>query len=282
MMISNYEIKKMAAHYGAAMTGIAPIQRFTANGDKFKLLKLKPDTKSVIVMGFSINRGALRGVEEGTNWGAVNTGSPNQPMIIPSITYKFCKAFEQTYGYEATCLTKIPSTLAIGQGGDAPAENTIMFFEYAAFAAGLGEISMGKLFLTKNFGTRQYFAAILSDAEIEPDEIITDNICDGCMECVKACPNQAIDIQNIVSENVAGQDIKWYKLCLEKCFICQTGALSNQYLDDGDFNILNRGAKAMNSGVEPTRITAACGRACAAHLEKTVLKDKFINNFRNR
>lgn len=281
MMIDKAEIKEMAARLGAPMTGIAPIHRFTCDGDKFGLLSLKPDTKSVIVMGFPINRGALRGVEEGTNWGAVNTGSPNQPMIIPAVTYKFCKAFEQTYGCEATCLTKI-SLPTIKQDSDAPAANTVMFFEYAAYAAGLGEIAMGKFFLTKDFGTRQYFAVILTDAEIEPDEIFKKNICDGCMECVNACPNQAINIQKIATEKVAGQDIKWYELCLERCFICQTGALSNQYLDDGDFNILNRGAKAMTAGVEPTRITAACGRACAAHLEKTIMKHKFVNPFRSR
>lgn len=142
-MISNIEIKEFAVKCGAELAGIAPIERFLEDGDKFKLKELKNDAKSVIVMGFSVNRGALRGVEEGTNWGAVNAGSPVNPMVIPAVTYKFSRLFEQKYGYEAVCLTKIPPSLFKGDVEKA-VENTVLFFEYAAYAAGLGEIGAGK------------------------------------------------------------------------------------------------------------------------------------------
>lgn len=278
-MISNEEIKNLAIKCGAELVGVAPIERFLKDGDKFKLQSLKSDAQSVVVMGFSVNRGALRGVEEGTNWGAVNAGSPVNPMIIPSVTYKFSRMFEQEYGFEAVCLTKIPPSLFKGDVEKA-VENTVLFFDYAAYAAGLGEIGKGKFFLTEEYGVRQYFAAILTDAEIECDEIHKKSICDGCMECAKACPYGAISLDELVVENIGNDSVSWNKLCVEKCFICTSGAISNQYLDDGDFNILNRGAKAMNADIEPSRISAACGRACVAHLEKTIHKDKFKNKFR--
>lgn len=279
-LILKDEIKKLAFKCGAELVGIAPIERFLHEGDKFKLKSLKCDAKSVIVMGFSVNRGALRGVEEGTNWGAVNAGSPVNPMIIPSVTYQFSRLFEQKYGYEAVSLTKIPTSLFKGDVESA-AENTVLFFDYAAYAAGLGEIGRGKFFLTAEYGVRQYFAAILTDAEIECDEIRPKSICDGCMDCAKACPYGAIQLNDIVAQNgPENKKISWNRLCIEKCFICTSGAISNQYLDDGDFNILNRGAKAMNTDIEPSRISAACGRACVAHLEKNVQKNKFINQFR--
>lgn len=280
-MISNAEVKKMALNCGAELVGIAPIERFEDAEECLCLKKLKKDVESVIVMGFSVNRGALRGVEEGTNWGAINAGSPTNPMIIPSVTYKFSRVFEQTFGYEATCLTKIPASL-FDEDKEKAAKNTVSFFEYAAYLAGLGEISKGKFFLTREFGTRQYFAVILTDAKIECDNIMNTSICDGCMECAKACPYGAISLKDEVFQKVGENNIKWNKLFIEKCFICSTGAISNQYLDDGDFNILNRGAKAMNANIEPSRIAAACGRACMAHLEENVLKNKFVNKFRMR
>lgn len=262
------------------MTGIAPANRFTDVEDEYKLMKLMPDMRSVIVMCFSVNRGALRGVEEGTNWGALNAGSPTNPMVIPPIIYRFCKDFERIYHYEAICLTKLaPISSGIS---DKPAKNRILFFDYAAYAAGLGEISKGKFFLTEEYGIRQYFAVILTDAEIEADEIYEKNLCDGCMECVKSCPYRALDPSKLHVEYIAGHKTEWFEICLEKCAICQTGAISSQYLDDGDFNILNRGAKAMDASVEPSRIAAACGRACAAHLEDSFMKGKFINKFRSR
>lgn len=95
-MISNIEIKEFAVKCGAELAGIAPIERFLEDGDKFKLKELKNDAKSVIVMGFSVNRGALRGVEEGTNWGAVNAGSPVNPMVIPAVTYKFSRLLSKS------------------------------------------------------------------------------------------------------------------------------------------------------------------------------------------
>lgn len=278
-MISNSEIKELAVKCGAELFGAAPIERFLEDGDKFKLKKLKNDAKSVIVMGFSVNRGALRGVEEGTNWGAVNAGSPVNPMVIPSVTYKFSRLFEQKYGYEAVCLTKIPPSLFKGDVEKA-VENTVLFFDYAAYAAGLGEIGAGKFFLTERYGIRQYFAVVLTDAEIEPDEISEKSICDNCGECAKACPYGAISTEETATQKIGGKTVSWNKLCVEKCFVCTYGALSNQYLDDGDFNILNRGAKAMNADVEPSRISSACGRACVAHLENTVMKDRFVNKFR--
>lgn len=278
-MILNKEVKEMALDFGADMVGVAAIESFSEIEDKYKLKELKQDVKSVIVLGFSINRGALRGVEEGTNWGAVNAGSPSNPMVIPSITYKFCKEFEKKYGYEATCLTKIPTSL-VEVGVEETTEDIISFFDYAAYVAGLGEISAGKFFLTKEYGVRQYFAVVLTDADIEADSIDTNSYCDGCMECAKNCPYQAIDVEKTNKIVINGKEVKWCSLDVEKCFLCRTGAISSQYLDDGDFNILNRGAKAMNTSIEPSRISAACGRACVAHLEDTVLKGKFINKFR--
>ena len=61
--------------------------------------------------------------------------------------------------------------------------------------AGLGEISAGKFFLTKEYGVRQYFAVVLTDADIESDSIDHNNYCDGCMECAKSCPYQAINME---------------------------------------------------------------------------------------
>ena len=278
-MISNAEIKSLAVQCGAELAGVAPIARFLTDGDRFRLKNLLPGVRSAIVMGFSVNRGALRGVEEGTNWGAINAGSPSNPMIIPSVTYKFCRLFEQRYGYEAVCLTKIPPSLCAGDA-EAPAENTVLFFDYAAYAAGLGEIGWGKFFLTPQYGIRQYFAVVLTDAEIAPDEMRTESLCDRCGACAAACPYGAISCTESVSQQVGGQPVQWQHLCIEKCFVCAQGAISNQYLDDGDFNILNRGAKAMNASMEPSRISAACGRACVAHLEQTVLRGRFVHPFR--
>lgn len=111
-MLLNKEIKEMAIDFGADIVGVATIDKFNEIESQYKLKELKEDVKSVIVLGFSINRGALRGVEEGTNWGAVNAGSPSNPMVIPSITYKFCKEFEKNTDMRQLASPKFPQVLS--------------------------------------------------------------------------------------------------------------------------------------------------------------------------
>ncbi|MHC5034308.1 MAG: hypothetical protein ACYTFZ_04670 [Planctomycetota bacterium] len=60
---------------------------------------------------------------------------------------------------------------------------------HAATRAGLGEFGYNNLVLTREFGPRQRFNSIITDADLVPDPVVTDPIClrDGCKLCLKAC-----------------------------------------------------------------------------------------------
>jgi epoxyqueuosine reductase QueG len=47
--------------------------------------------------------------------------------------------------------------------------------------------------LTDEFGPLVRYCFVLTDAEIEPDEMYTPHLCDKCGECIKACPGKAIN-----------------------------------------------------------------------------------------
>ena len=65
---------------------------------------------------------------------------------------------------------------------------------HAATRAGLGEFGYNNLVLTKEFGPRQRFNTIITDAKLSPDPLITEPIClrDACNLCLKACIIDAI------------------------------------------------------------------------------------------
>ena len=63
---------------------------------------------------------------------------------------------------------------------------------HAAVEAGLGEIGLNRLLLTKRFGPRIRIGAVLTTAPLKPDRKLTEKICDNCGECVRACPAGAI------------------------------------------------------------------------------------------
>jgi ferredoxin len=74
---------------------------------------------------------------------------------------------------------------------------------FAAVAAGLGTLATSGRVVTREFGMRQRFIAIITDAELDADELIADapSLCADCGDaCVKACPSAALSNKKIEIE----------------------------------------------------------------------------------
>ena len=69
---------------------------------------------------------------------------------------------------------------------------------HAATRAGLGEFGYNNVVLTPQFGPRQRFNSIITDAALVPDPLITKPIClrDGCKLCLKACIMECITLRD--------------------------------------------------------------------------------------
>lgn len=60
--------------------------------------------------------------------------------------------------------------------------------------AGLGTFGLEVNLLTPEFGPRVYLTGILTDLELEPDKIMTEQVCIGesCSRCLYSCPTDAV------------------------------------------------------------------------------------------
>lgn len=69
---------------------------------------------------------------------------------------------------------------------------------HAATRAGLGEFGYNNIVLTKEFGPRQRFNTVVTEAELEPDPLLEEPIClrDNCRLCLKACIMGAITLRD--------------------------------------------------------------------------------------
>lgn len=69
---------------------------------------------------------------------------------------------------------------------------------HAATRAGLGEFGYNNLVLTREFGPRQRFNSIITDAPLVPDPLLTEPIClrDQCRLCLKACIVHCITLRD--------------------------------------------------------------------------------------
>jgi hypothetical protein len=111
-MLDSPKVKQAGLSNGADLVGIASMERFSALPPEANPRHVKPDAQSVIVVGFRIARGALRGVEEGTAW-QTQTGAA--ASICVESTYQLCCLLESE-GWEPVPLFFHSRDLR-GQGG---------------------------------------------------------------------------------------------------------------------------------------------------------------------
>jgi len=249
-------IEETVKREGIDLIGFAPKSRFDGLKPEVNPFSIFPEGKTVILIGKRICRGSLRGVEEGTNFADYNLFGKNwlEDEFLSLACYGLTNTLEN-YGWEAVPIFPNPSELAptgISVGEGRPAPNVFPDFDYAAVACGLCEIGRNGLPLSKTFGSRQRFHMIITDAELPATPLMENAVCDGCMECAKACPLGAISTTEFEEMTVCGKTMMIAKIDYEKCKICKNGAVKNRFSDKA----------------RPDRIAAICNRTCLVSLEK--------------
>ena len=331
-MLTSKKVKKHAKKCGADLVGIGSMDRFEGAPKEMDPRYIFPDAKAIIGLAFRIPRGYLRGIEEGTQfyqYPSMGYSSINEvyaPMVLREVA-----CFLEDYGYEGVVyrntgargpvsdMTGSPTEPPeLGRrirfsepvSSEKPAPDVQFHFRIAAFICGLGEIGYSKLFLTPEFGPRQRFAFMLTDAPLDPDTLFDGEICDRCMACVKDCPVNAISETETVKVEVAGHELEWGKLDEWQCFHGYMGSVkeTNPFLPRNAYDELPDGEKILTGSkkLEPQEVlqvlkilnkhypqaagygSAMCGgrgciRACMIHLEERgIIKNTFKNPFRRR
>jgi len=253
------------------LIGFAGKERFEGVDPQHNPFSIFPEANTVIMLGKRICRGALRGIEEGTNFGDYALFGKNwlEDEFLSIACYDLVRVLEDN-GWEACPIFPNPAELgpqgvAVAEGRPEP--NVYPDFDYAAVACGLGEIGMNGLLLTPRFGSRQRFHMIITDAVIESSPLLAESICDRCGKCAESCPLGAVDMANPTIIDICGKKMPVAKINYELCRICKNGACKNRF----------------GVAAKPDRIAALCNRTCLCHLEEEgLLSNKFENAFRRR
>ena len=94
---------------------------------------------------------------------------------------------------------------------------------HAAVAAGIGEFGWNSLLITPDAGPRVRCVTVITEAEIEPDEMYKgEPICmkDKCpdpLKCAKICPMDAIDLEEGKELEIGGKSFSYAKVDFTKC-----------------------------------------------------------------
>ncbi|MDD5522760.1 MAG: hypothetical protein PHI84_18240 [Kiritimatiellae bacterium] len=327
-VLSTKKVKEYAIKCGADIVGITSMDRFEGLPRQLDPRQIFPEAKSMIVLGFRLFRGNFRGIEEGTFFTAYNImGHEGLRWVFqPVMLWNFTKLIEDE-GYEAIPIPdnfpwsnidklnpdeigtdfinvnparigKIDGNFSRTVSPEKPYPDIFIQLKVAAFCAGLGEIGYSGTFLTPEYGPRQMFAAVITDAVLEPDPLFTGKLCekDKCkMACVKDCPSHAISENETVKIKVAGKELEWAKLDFNKCSVSFHGG-DKEY---NPFMVTTEDEKGFTAqpyttsrkykmaplywygrAIEGMR---GCQIACMIHLEQEKkLKNVFKNPFRRK
>lgn len=265
------EFRTHARSCGIDIIGVAPIERFSGIPLERHPASIFPEVRSVVVVGKRIVRGALRGVEEGTQFSIYSQFGRDwlNNRTLALATFR-ASEFLEDHGWEAVPLPNLPPEtppMGVPVREDALAPNVMLDFDDAAVRAGVGEIGYCGFLLTPQFGPRQRLQMILTDAELVPDAIIEEPICLRCERDIAFCPPGAISDDPAETRVVCGREMAVARIDHARCAQCKNGALPNAYHPSGS----------------PDRLAAACARGCMVRLEAAgCLSNRFTNAFRKR
>ena len=189
--MNSAELKKFARDVvGVDNIGIASIERFDSAPPYMHPKAIMPECKSVIVFTRRILRGCLRGIEEGTHWPSYQVFAyAGLTKLIHQANYRIGR-FIEDHGFDAVPAPPAATLKEAGPRGPVPEggkypRNINISVRIAAVLAGLGEMGWSKVFLSEDYGPRQRIGVILTDAELEADEVKIGHICDQCKLCAR-------------------------------------------------------------------------------------------------
>lgn len=186
--IKNYALNEI----GVDLVGIAPIERFKDSPPGKHPCDILPGAKSVVVFGVKLLDGAIQ-----ANFRNFEEGKKNVHGIYGTYGYTIAPNFHLMWAnyYIARYIEKVTGKTACPTPAGPMQNGGPLSMRHCALAAGLGEFGWMGIILTPEFGPRNRFGAIITQAELDPDPMYSGpKLCDPtkCHVCVDRCVTGAI------------------------------------------------------------------------------------------
>jgi epoxyqueuosine reductase QueG len=204
MDLSTEEVKQVTQRYGADFVGVVKADKIPESIPPRPAISVLKGAKSVIVFGIRMLSGSL----ESPNLRVATTSNLAMYQEITHISYQLGRFLEDK-GYLAAV---IPPYLPIEMSRETRGLVGDLSLRHAAVGAGLGVLSKNRLLLTSQWGPRVRLGAVVSDAALQGDEPMSQEMCEDCQICINACPVSAISPEGKVDTAKCSAHVLTYGL----------------------------------------------------------------------
>ena len=186
--ISSEWIKQQAIEGGAADAGIIELEREGLNTFRSDLLRIMPDTVSILVLVYKLNRTALESIAHS----------------VIDLEFKHVSVHANHSGRAIAERLRINGIKALNMPAGFPMETSkwpgqmwLTPDKIFAIESGLGKMGWSRLILHPKFGAGIFIGSILLNAACDQyDHPLDFNPCLQCGLCVKVCPTGAVKRTN--------------------------------------------------------------------------------------
>lgn len=217
--MNSEEIKQKAKELGAAVCGIGDAGLMLNENPQHNPFSILPNAKAIIGFGIKIPKGLYDAMDRQSQfYNYTNLGVKYIDEAFAEIFLIRMGALIENEGYDACLQRSIPGFKVRGDKStnpevnriyelkfasavspDKPVPDVILDCNRAAVVCGLGSIGLHNRVIVPKYGPYMRFVYIITDMPLEFDEPFKDNLCDGCGECIKACPGKAVSENGVDS-----------------------------------------------------------------------------------
>ncbi|MCL4458686.1 MAG: 4Fe-4S binding protein [Chloroflexi bacterium] len=222
-------LKEMALEKGADLVGIAPVERFVYAPEGRHPTDHLPNARSVIVLSKHIPDAVIErwGKPPAYSIGQYRVFGHNMINIRLALIQQDLTSYLEELGYLAYPVH--PTGARAGLYDGIRQYRADFSNRHAAVAAGLGEFGWSSIVLTPQYGPRQRFTSIITDASLAPDPMYAGPaLCTQCLACAKVCPMQAISAEAVVSCEIEGRVFEYAKVDHWRCHWCEVAGLRGE------------------------------------------------------
>ncbi|MFX0207333.1 MAG: 4Fe-4S binding protein [Candidatus Hodarchaeota archaeon] len=200
-------IRSIAQKWGADLVAVCPSESlYHLHGHESAIKDMMNDAKTVVIAAVRMFTSPLECSNR--NIRPAQYATYCLYGVLDKIAFEISRFLDDS-GYKAV---SIPAFLPIKMSWETRGMIADVSLRHAAEEAGLGRIGLNRLLITKKFGPRVRITGVITDAPLNPDKKLDEEICDNCGLCINACPVSAITEDGKVDVRKCAPEILKYGL----------------------------------------------------------------------